>query len=146
MGRNKGGGGRSYNSPVMYEPLTTVQGTNIGIHMTVSTIDDGFIYLPVDSTSNTDGEMSVGGEIPQLIKCEDAEQVELWLAVLREFSEQFKQQPLAFCQAHQLAEDVATQLAQAVASLLTTERSQLKVSELSAIYHCVQQILLNSRR
>lgn len=144
MGRNRGGGGRSYDAPVMYEPSTTVYGTNIGTQVTVSTIDDVPSNLPVNATSSTGAGMDTGGKLPQLVECEDTEQIELWLAALREFLEQFEQQGAAFCQAHQLAEEVATQLAQAIVGLLTIERGQLKVSELSAIYHRVQQILLMS--
>lgn len=144
MGRNRGGGGRSYDAPVMYEPSTTVHGIDIGLQVTVLMSEDVFGSLSVDSTSSADTEVSVGGDLPQLVECEDNEQIELWLAALREFLEQFEQQGAAFCQVHQLAEEVAAQLAQAIGGLLTIERGQLKVSELSAIYHRVQQILLMS--
>jgi hypothetical protein len=89
--------------------------------------------------------MAAGGGLPQLIECEDTAQIELWLAALRDFLAQLEQQGTAFCQAHQLVEEIAAQLAQAIVGLLTTERGQLKPSELSAVYQCVQQILLTSQ-
>lgn len=84
-------------------------------------------------------------EIPQFIECEVAEQIRLWLAALRDFLAQINQQWTAFCQAHQRAEEVAAQSAQAIASLLGTERSQLTPSDLSAVYLCVQQMLLTNQ-
>lgn len=144
MGRNKGGGGRSYNAPVMYEPSMAVYGIAIGTQANISTSDDGSSNLAVGSMSSAGKEVSAGGGLPQLIECVDTEQIELWLAALREFLAQLEQQGAVFCQVYQLTEEVAAQLAQAIAGLLTTERGQLKVSELSAIYHRVQQILLMS--
>lgn len=144
MGRKKGGGGRSYNAPVMYEASTMVHGTGIGNYMAAIEADNPSGRVCNNAASSAGAEVAAGGGLPQLIECQDTEQIELWLAALREFLEQFEQQGATFCQAHQLAEEVAAQLAQAIAGLLTTERGQLKVSELSAIYHRVQQILLMS--
>lgn len=144
MGRKKGGGGRSYNAPVMYEPSTTVHETGVGKHISEMEADNPSGIVSNNAASSAGAEVAAGGRLPQLIECQDTEQIELWLAALREFLAQLEQQGAAFCQAHQLAEEGATQLAQAIAGLLTIERGQLKVSELSAIYHSVQQILLMS--
>ena len=141
MGRKKGGGGRSYNTPVMYEPSTMVHGTSIG----TQTIDAGSNNLTVTATSSASAGMDVGGGIPQIIKCEDTEQIEQWLAVLRDFLAQFEQQGTAFCQTHRLDEDQAAQLMQAIIGLLAAERGQMNISELSAVYLCVQQILLTTK-
>lgn len=84
-------------------------------------------------------------ETCQFVECEVTEQIRLWLAALRDFLAQIDQQWTAFCQAHQRAEEVAAQLAQAIASLLGTERRQLTPSKLSAVYLCVQQILLTNQ-
>lgn len=144
MGRKKGGGGRSYNAPVMYEPSTTVHGTGVGKHVPELEADNPSGSVSNNAVNSAGAEVAAGGGLPQLIECQDTEQIELWLAALRDFLAQLEQRGAAFCQAHQLAEEVAAQLAQAIAGLLTTERGQLKVSELSAIYHRVQQILLMS--
>lgn len=145
MGRKKGGGGRSYNAPVMYEPSTVVHGTGVGTHEAIAEADGHSSYLSIDTTSSAGAEIAVGGGLPQLIECDDTEQIELWLTALRDFLVQLEQQGTTFCQAHQLAEEVVTQLAQAIVGLLTTERGQLEPSELSAVYQRVQQILLTSQ-
>lgn len=136
MGRNKGGGGRSYNAPVKYEPSITVHGTN---QMAVSTIDDSSSNLSVNTTSS----LGIGmGGIPQII---ERENIELWLAVLRDFLVQLEQHETVFCQIHRLSAEVVAQLRPTIIGLLMTNRGQLNVSELSAIYQTVQQILLNTQ-
>lgn len=145
MGRKKGGGGRSYNAPVMYEPSTVVHGTGVGNCVPELEADDPSSNFSNNITSSAGEEMAAGGGLPQLIECEDTEQIELWLAALRDFLARLEQQGTAFCQAHQLAEESAAQLAQAIVGLLTTDRGQLKPSELSAVYQRVQQILLTTQ-
>jgi hypothetical protein len=145
MGRKKGGGGRSYNAPVMYEPSTVVHGTSVGTHGAIAEAEGDSSYLSIDTTSSSGAEIAVGGGLPQRIECDDTEQIELWLAALRDFLARLEQQGTAFCQAHQLAEEIAAQLAQAIVGLLTTDRGQLKPSELSPVYQCVQQILLTTQ-
>lgn len=142
MGRNKGGGGRSFNKPVIYELSTTIDRTQIGTHQSVSTIDDASSQLSVQSTSSTGADISARGNSPQLNEGEDTQQLEMWLAALREFLAQFEKQRVVFCQTHHLTEEVATQLAQAVSDLLTTEPGQLQLREVAALYMRFQQILL----
>lgn len=145
MGRKKGGGGRSYNAPVKYEASTVVHGTGVGTDVAVAKADGDSSSVSIDATTSAGAEMAAGGGLPHPIECEDIEQIELWLAALRDFLAQLERQGTAFCQAHQLAEEVAAQLVQAIVGLLTTERGQLKPSELSAVYQRVQQILLTSQ-
>ncbi len=146
MGRNKGGGGRSYNAPVIYEPATTAQGMSISRQGMMVDVENSAINFPAYMTNGADAEtVSSGDGMPQLIECEDNHQIELWLAALQEFLTQFEQQGATFYQTHHISREVMEQLTRTIIGLLTTERAQLRRSQISAIYQSVQQILLKIR-